>query len=93
MSENDPTRRSARISPAPARMNREWHRLHPMSPKATREQRIKWHAAHATACACRSVPKSLEQDVEKLLRLGGSPTQGVVAVSPPKKSRLSKEPQ
>jgi hypothetical protein len=30
-------------------MNKEWHRLNRMPPKATREQRIKWHAEHAQA--------------------------------------------
>jgi len=38
-----------------------------MPPKATREQRIKWHAAHAVACGCRAVPQGIKIDVEKLL--------------------------
>ncbi|WP_167532084.1 hypothetical protein [Rhodopseudomonas palustris] len=50
-------------------MNKEWHRLHPMPPKATREQRVVWHAAHAKACACREVPESLKLDVEKRTKL------------------------
>ncbi|WP_456718900.1 MULTISPECIES: hypothetical protein [unclassified Bradyrhizobium] len=36
---------------------------------ATREQRIKWHVAHAVACACRPIPDSIKADVEKLLKL------------------------
>jgi hypothetical protein len=40
-----------------------------MPPKATREMRIKWHAAHAVACGCRAIPESIKQDVEKLLKL------------------------
>ena len=48
-------------------LNKEWHRLNRMPPKATREQRITWHAEHAEACACRSIPESIRQDVEKLL--------------------------
>jgi hypothetical protein len=39
-----------------------------MPPKATREQRIKWHAAHATAYGCRAIPESIRQDVEKRLK-------------------------
>jgi hypothetical protein len=39
-----------------------------MPQRATREQRIKWHAAHAVACGCRAVPDSIRPDVEKLLK-------------------------
>jgi len=39
-----------------------------MPPRATREQRIKWHAEHARACACREIPDSIKSDVEKLLK-------------------------
>ncbi|WP_342713228.1 hypothetical protein AAFG13_21225 [Bradyrhizobium sp. B124] len=42
-----------------------------MPPRATREQRIKWHVAHASACACRPIPDSIKADVEKLLKLRG----------------------
>ncbi|MCC8950399.1 hypothetical protein H8A97_36345 [Bradyrhizobium sp. Arg62] len=52
-------------------LNREWHRAHRMPLQATREQRIKWHVAHAAACACRPVPDSIKADVEKLLKLRG----------------------
>jgi len=40
-----------------------------MPPKVTREQRIKWHSAHAVVCGCRAVPQSIEADVEKLSKL------------------------
>jgi hypothetical protein len=49
-------------------LNREWHRLNRMPPKATREQRIKWHVAHAHVCGCREIPGSIKADVEKLLK-------------------------
>ncbi|HAQ80100.1 MAG: hypothetical protein CFE30_18100 [Bradyrhizobium sp. PARBB1] len=48
-------------------LNREWHRDHRMPPRATREQRIRWHVAHANVCACRPVPDSVRLEVEKLL--------------------------
>ena len=51
-------------------LNKEWHRLNRMPPKATREQRIQWHAAHAKACGCRAVPDSIRQDVAKLIKPG-----------------------
>jgi len=50
-------------------LNKEWHRFHRMPPKATREQRIEWHATHAFACACRAIPESIKPEVEKLLKL------------------------
>ncbi|WP_283843202.1 hypothetical protein [Bradyrhizobium sp. 2S1] len=42
-----------------------------MPPRATREQRIKWHVAHAAACSCRPVPDSIKVDVEKLRKRRG----------------------
>jgi hypothetical protein len=50
-------------------LNREWHRDNRMPPRATRAQRIEWHAAHAVACACRPVPDGIRLEVEKLLKL------------------------
>jgi hypothetical protein len=49
-------------------LNREWHRLHRMPQRATREQRIKWHVAHARVCGCREVPDSIRAEVGKLLK-------------------------
>jgi hypothetical protein len=39
-----------------------------MPPRASREQRIKWHVTHAAACGCRAIPESIRPDVEKLLK-------------------------
>ncbi|MCK1745607.1 hypothetical protein IVA80_33800 [Bradyrhizobium sp. 139] len=49
-------------------INKQWHQSHRMPPKAAREQRVKWHAAHNAACGCRDIPASLRFDVMKLLR-------------------------
>ena len=49
-------------------LNKEWHRSHRMPQGATREQRIKWHVAHAAACGCRAIPESIRLDVEKRLK-------------------------
>ncbi|WP_164934737.1 hypothetical protein [Bradyrhizobium zhanjiangense] len=54
-------------------INKEWHRSDRMPPKATRAQRVAWHAAHKAACGCRAVPMSLRPDVMKLLRSGRKP--------------------
>lgn len=48
-------------------MNKAWHATNPMPPKATHAQRIRWHAEHARACACRPVPDSLREDVQRVL--------------------------
>jgi hypothetical protein len=49
-------------------LNKQWHRDNRMPSKATRAQRIEWHADHATNCGCREIPESIRQDVQKLLR-------------------------
>jgi hypothetical protein len=49
-------------------MNKVWHAVNPMPPKAGREQRVRWHAARARVCACRPVPASLREDVERAAR-------------------------
>jgi hypothetical protein len=49
-------------------LNREWHRQNRMPPKASRAQRIEWHALHAAKCGCRKIPESIGQDVKKLLK-------------------------
>ena len=35
-------------------MNARWHDAHPMPPRATLDQRVAWHVAHAKACGCRA---------------------------------------
>jgi hypothetical protein len=37
----------------------DWHAKHRMPPKAALNQRVKWHLAHARACGCREIPKSI----------------------------------
>jgi hypothetical protein len=49
--------------------NKAWHAAHRMPPKATREQRVHWHAAHAQACACRPIPEGIRPDVEELMAI------------------------
>ena len=47
-------------------MNKEWHAAHVMPPNPTKDQRIAWHAEHATECGCRPVPENLLADVKAL---------------------------
>jgi hypothetical protein len=46
------------------RLNRDWHRSHPMPPKATLEQRYAWHLDHERHCACRPMPEKLRRQME-----------------------------
>ena len=40
-------------------MNATWHQQHVMPKNPTLEQRLSWHAEHAEACGCRSMPPKL----------------------------------
>ena len=40
-------------------VNAAWHAKHPMPPRATMAQRAAWHLAHAKACACRPIPRTV----------------------------------
>ncbi|WP_283816164.1 hypothetical protein [Bradyrhizobium manausense] len=44
-----------------------------MPTKATREQRVAWHAAHAAAGGCREIPLSIRADVLELLESRAKP--------------------
>jgi hypothetical protein len=46
-------------------MNKKWHSEHPMPKKPDLSQRIEWHNAHAKACACRPIPKSVRDAIAK----------------------------
>jgi hypothetical protein len=40
-------------------VNARWHASHPMPKPATLADRVRWHVAHAKACGCRPIPKSV----------------------------------
>ena len=67
-------------------MNAAWHAKHRMPPKATLEQRLAWHAAHAEHCACRSMPPELAAQVRAWRARGGRQQRSRVA-SPRRLSR------
>ena len=46
-------------------MNARWHKAHPMPARPTLEQRLRWHAAHARACACRAMPASIRAELAR----------------------------
>jgi len=52
-------------------INAEWHKRHPMPPRATARQRLKWHLDHARACGCRKLTAVM---LRKLRSLAAKPT-------------------
>jgi hypothetical protein len=40
-------------------INAAWHAAHRMPKNPSAEERLRWHVAHAAACACRPMPASL----------------------------------
>ena len=52
-----------------AKLNAVWHEKHPLPRSPTMAQRVKWHVAHANACACRDIPETVLTE----LRLRGIP--------------------
>jgi hypothetical protein len=50
-------------------LNAAWHDAHRMPPRATLDQRVTWHVAHAKACGCRPMPATV---VAELKRRGSS---------------------
>jgi hypothetical protein len=40
----------------PMRINAAWHAQHRMPKNAGADERIAWHVAHASNCACRPIP-------------------------------------
>jgi len=45
-------------------VNVTWHEENPLPERPCRMVRVLWHARHALACGCRSVPSSIREDVE-----------------------------
>lgn len=37
-------------------LNRKWHEEHRMPERASDDERIAWHVAHARHCGCRPIP-------------------------------------
>jgi hypothetical protein len=46
------------------RANKVWHERNRMPVRATLNERIHWHRAHAKHCACRPMPARIVQAIE-----------------------------
>jgi hypothetical protein len=47
------------------KINKEWHEKHKMPKNPTTETRIKWHQEHQKNCACRPIPKKMQEIIKK----------------------------
>jgi hypothetical protein len=59
-------------------INAAWHEAHRMPVGARLDDRIAWHLAHAAACGCREIPKSIAAEIER--RGLALPQRGVAAI-------------
>lgn len=56
--------------------NREWHQANRMPPRATFDQRVEWHIAHAAHCTCRPAPELVRAEIARRgVALTGRPDQ------------------
>jgi hypothetical protein len=49
----------------PNKINAVWHEAHRMPKNASLAQRVEWHKEHASACACRPIPSSVQAAIDK----------------------------
>lgn len=55
-----------RKSTEPAsKLNKERHLDNKMPPKATLDQKIKWHIEHIAHCKCRPIPDSIKKEIKR----------------------------
>jgi Domain of unknown function (DU1801) len=50
--------------------NARWHAAHRMPSHPSLDQRVTWHVAHATHCACRPMPATVVAELKRRDRLG-----------------------
>jgi hypothetical protein len=74
------------------RINSEWHSSHPMPRNARLEQRVEWHLAHARACACRPIPKTVLAEL-KARRIPASSAPGGARGGTGRTSGASRRPR
>jgi hypothetical protein len=46
-------------------LNRAWHQQHVMPKRPSVEQRLRWHVAHARACGCREIPRTIVAELRR----------------------------
>lgn len=48
-----------------SRLNKSWHERHVMPKNPSIEQRLRWHVAHAKACSCREMPRTILEELRR----------------------------
>jgi hypothetical protein len=48
-----------------SKTNKQWHAANRMPARATLDQRITWHFAHAASCGCRAMPPSIVAELKR----------------------------
>jgi hypothetical protein len=46
-------------------MNTDWHSEHVLGAKASMEERVRWHLQHTAKCACRPIPKDVQDAIDR----------------------------
>jgi hypothetical protein len=49
-------------------MNTDWHDAHPLASNAHMDERVRWHLQHADKCACRPIPKDVQDVIDEHAR-------------------------
>jgi uncharacterized protein YdhG (YjbR/CyaY superfamily) len=60
-----PTKKRVQGANAPGRRNAAWHSSHRLPRGASLDERVRWHVAHARACACRPMPPSVRAKLDR----------------------------
>jgi len=58
-------KQSKNFKEIPKKLNKEWHKQHPMPKNATFDQRVAWHKDHIQHCLCRSPPRDIAEILNK----------------------------
>ena len=45
-------------------MNTDWHNEHVLGSNASMDERVRWHLQHAEKCACRPIPKDVQDAIK-----------------------------
>ncbi len=53
-------------------MNTDWHEEHQLAPSAPMDERVRWHLQHADKCACRPIPKDVQDVIDSHAAQGAS---------------------
>lgn len=53
-------------------MNTDWHSEHVLGSNASLDERVRWHLQHAEKCACRPIPKDVQDAIDARARQGAT---------------------